>query len=316
MASIDGILIVNKPARITSREAVDAACKRLRTKEIGHCGTLDPLATGVLVLVVGRARRLQDLLSRSRKVYLATLRLGGRSETDDAEGPITWVDPEPMAPSEETVRRIAAQFVGEIEQRPPSYSAIKLQGKRLYELARAGTKVDAPARKARVFELEVLEYDFPRVRTRIACAGGTYVRSIARDLGENLGIGGFLESLCRIESSGFDLSRALAPEVVDGSHLLPIEEALPLYPRIDIAAAQVRRLANGAAVHCELPPLRLDQDEQLFGWVNGRAVAWLKRSGVRQVRSNRLLVTPEELQALAEEELSTQDAMAARARPQ
>ncbi len=299
-----GIVVLDKPAGITSRDAVDHACKRLKTREIGHCGTLDPLATGVLVLVVGRARRLQELLAKSRKVYRARIRLGATSVTDDAEGPITMREPAPTPPTEEQVRTAAARFVGEIEQRPPRYSAVKVDGERLYDLARRGEGIDAPMRKVRVYSLEVTNYQWPDVELVVESAGGTYVRSIARDLGEVLGTGGYLAQLARTASGGFQQAEATQLEALDVQHVLPLENALRHFPRIDIAASQALRLGNGAVVRAELPPLALAGDETLFGWVNGHAVALLKKAGPQRVRSQRLLITAPELQKLADEELA------------
>ena len=213
MAVPHGIVVLNKPAGITSRDAVDVACKALKTREIGHCGTLDPLATGVLVLVVGRARRLQELLARSRKVYVGWVRLGATSETDDAEGPLTPTLPEPAAAPEATLRAALEKFHGEIEQRPPRYSAVKVDGERLYDLARRGQGVDAPMRKVKIYEIELQRYAWPDVEIRVACAGGTYVRSIARDLGVALGAGGYLAELCRTESGGFQLAQKEARNI-------------------------------------------------------------------------------------------------------
>ena len=308
MAVPHGIVVLNKPAGITSRDAVDVACKALKTREIGHCGTLDPLATGVLVLVVGRARRLQELLARSRKVYVGRVRLGATSQTDDAEGPITPSTPEPTPPAEDSLRAALSKFAGEIEQRPPRYSAVKVEGQRLYDLARRGEGVDAPMRKVRIYEIELVRYAWPDVELRVACAGGTYVRSIARDLGAALGTGGYLAELCRTESGGFQLSEATAPDLLTPAHVLPLENALRHFPRVDIAASQAIRLANGATVHAELPAASLAADETIFGWVHGHAVSLLKKQGPGRVRSQRLLVTVHELQRLADEELAAGDA--------
>lgn len=313
MAAPHGIVVLSKPAGITSRDAVDHACKALRTREIGHCGTLDPLAKGVLVLVVGRARRLQELLARSRKVYVARIRLGAFSETDDAEGPITEVTPAPAPPTQEVLASAIVPFRGDIEQRPPRYSAVKVDGQRLYDLARRGQGVDAPMRRVKIYEIELLRYEWPDVELRVACAGGTYVRSIARDLGAALGTGGYLAELTRTESGGFNLAEATEPEALTPAHVLPLETALRHFPRIDIAASQAIRLANGATVHADLPALSLASEETIFGWVHGRAVAVLKKQGPNRVRSQRLLVTIHELQRLAEEELASGDASTARA---
>lgn len=306
MGSPDGVIVLNKPSGITSREAVDVACSHLGTRQIGHCGTLDPLAGGVLVLVVGRARRLQEMLARSRKTYRAVVRLGARSETDDAEGPIEVVD-NPRVPSAEEVRTIAARFVGTIEQRPPNYSAVKVGGKRLYDLARQGHEVEAPVRQVHVYSLVIERYEYPDVHLEVSCAGGTYVRSIARDLGEILGVGGYLLELTRTEAGGFSVEQGVAPEAVTEDGLLPVEEALRSFQRVDIAASQATRLANGATVQVRVPAEMADEEQHLFGWVNGRAVALLRRQGPDRVRSGRLLVTVEELEQLAEAELQAED---------
>lgn len=299
-----GIVVLDKPVGITSRDAVDHACMRLKTREIGHCGTLDPLATGVLVLVIGRARRLQELLAKSRKVYIARIRLGATSVTDDAEGPISVREPTPAPPAEELVRTAAARFIGEIEQRPPRYSAVKVDGERLYDLARRGVGIDAPIRKVRVYDLQVTAYHWPDVEMTVTSAGGTYVRSIARDLGEMLGTGGHLAQLARTESGGFKQSEATTLEALGPEHVLPLENALRHFPRIDIAAAQAVRLGNGAVVRAEVPVQSLISEEPLFGWVNGKAVALLANAGPQRVRSQRLLITLPELEQLAEQEFA------------
>ncbi|HET6163578.1 MAG TPA: tRNA pseudouridine(55) synthase TruB [Planctomycetota bacterium] len=312
MSAPHGIVVLDKPAGITSRDAVDTACKVLKTREIGHCGTLDPLAKGVLVLVVGRARRLQELLARSRKVYVARIRLGANSETDDAEGPITPVEPLPPPPTHDALVQALAPFRGEIDQRPPRYSAVKVDGERLYDLARRGQGIDAPMRRVKIYEIELTKYAWPDVELRVACAGGTYVRAIARDLGAALGTGGYLADLTRTESGGFELAEAIAPEALTPGLMLPLENALRHFPRVDIAASQAVRLANGATVHADLPAVSLAAEETIFGWVDGRAVALLKKQGPNRVRSQRLLVTVHELQRLAEEELARGGAAAVR----
>lgn len=313
MSAPHGIVVLDKPAGITSRDAVDTACKVLKSREIGHCGTLDPLAKGVLVLVVGRARRLQELLARSRKVYVARIRLGANSETDDAEGPITAVDPQPPTPSRAALEAALAPFRGEIDQRPPRYSAVKVDGERLYDLARRGQGIDAPIRRVKIYEIDLVKYEWPDVELRVACAGGTYVRAIARDLGAALGTGGYLAELTRTESGGFELREAIAPDALTPGLVLPLENALRHFPRVDIAASQAIRLANGATVHADLPALSLAAEETLFGWVDGHAVALLKKQGPNRVRSQRLLVTVHELQRLADDELARGGASAARA---
>jgi tRNA pseudouridine55 synthase len=194
---MDGIINLDKPAGISSARAV-AAAKRLlpRGTKIGHAGTLDPFATGVLLLLVGRATRSCERLMDEPKQYEATVKFGATTETDDPESPETptpGAGPVPLA----QVRAAAAKFVGDILQRPPAYSAMKVAGRRSYDLAREGNLVRHEARPVRVYAVEILGYDWPLLRLRVDCGRGTYVRSIARDLGEALGVGGYLTALRR-----------------------------------------------------------------------------------------------------------------------
>src|SRR6185295_19014838 len=221
----------------------------------------------------------------------ARIRLGANSATDDAEGPLVETVPLPPTPTDADVRGGIARFVGEIEQRPPRFSAVKIDGERLYDLARRGEIVDAPPRKVRVYSIDVLGYEWPDVSMRVTCAGGTYVRSIARDLGAHLGTGGYLAQLSRTESGGFQLAEATELEALGPEHVLPLENALRHFPRVDIAASQAVRLCNGAVVRAELPAISLASEETIFGWMNGQAVALLKKQGPNRVRSQRLLVT-------------------------
>lgn len=185
----------------------------LRLKRVGHGGTLDPAATGVLPIALGKATKLLQYL-RSQKAYFATVRLGVRTTTDDLEGEILHA--EPVAGLERsTVQAALAQFQGTIRQIPPKYSAIQVGGQRLYDLARSGVEVDVPARMVEVYGIEVLDWrdgEFPELDLQIACGGGTYIRAIARDLGDVLQTGGTLAKLIRTQSSGFSLLESLTLE--------------------------------------------------------------------------------------------------------
>jgi tRNA pseudouridine55 synthase len=206
---MDGIINLDKPAGMSSARAV-AAVKRLlpRGTKIGHAGTLDPFATGVLLLLVGRATRSCERLMDEPKQYEATVKFGATTETDDPESPETSTPaaaPVPIA----QVRAASAKFVGDILQRPPAYSAMKDAGRRSYDLAREGNLVRHEARPVRVYAVEILGYDWPLLRLRIDCGRGTYVRSIARDLGEALGVGGYLTALRRTRVGPFYADTAI-----------------------------------------------------------------------------------------------------------
>jgi tRNA pseudouridine55 synthase len=208
---MDGILNLDKPPGISSARAV-ARVKRLlpRGVKIGHAGTLDPFATGVLLLLIGKATRQCERLMDQPKQYLTTLGLGATTLTDDPESPqIPW--PTPVAPPAlEQVTAALTALTGDIMQRPPAYSAMKVGGRRAYDLARGGHAVHLAPRPVRVYSIELLEYQWPLLRLRIDCGRGTYIRAIARDLGEALGAGGHLTQLRRTRVGDFDVADAAA----------------------------------------------------------------------------------------------------------
>ncbi|AFY31873.1 tRNA pseudouridine(55) synthase TruB [Calothrix sp. PCC 7507] len=207
---MQGFLNLNKPFDWTSHDCVARVRKLLRLKRVGHAGTLDPAAIGVLPIALGKATRLLQYLP-GNKAYKATIRLGVRTTTDDLQGEV--ITSQACAElSLAVVKTALSQFVGKIEQIPPSYSAIQVDGKRLYDLARQGATVAVPARIVEVFQIEVLDWrggDYPELDVAIACGSGTYIRAIARDLGAVLETGGTLAALTRTESSGFNLTDSL-----------------------------------------------------------------------------------------------------------
>ncbi|MCE7973548.1 MAG: tRNA pseudouridine(55) synthase TruB [Leptolyngbya sp. PLA1] len=220
-APLSGLLVMDKPAGWTSMDV----CARVRgllrrggapkRVKVGHTGTLDPMATGVLVVLVGRATRLCERLMADEKVYETTIDLSKRSSTDDAEGEIEEVAVF-RAPTDAEVGAVLARFVGIIQQRPPAYSALHVGGRRAYDLAREGRPVDLPARPVRVDEILLLAYEFPVLTIRVTCGKGTYIRSLGRDIGAALGAGGMLAALRRTRVGRFDLSMAHRPESLPG----------------------------------------------------------------------------------------------------
>ncbi|MBE9205133.1 tRNA pseudouridine(55) synthase TruB [Nostoc sp. LEGE 06077] len=208
---MQGFLNLNKSFDWTSHDCVARVRKLLRLKRVGHAGTLDPAATGVLPIALGKATRLLQYLPGD-KAYKATIRFGVRTTTDDLQGEI--IASQPCANlSLAEIETALTQFVGKIEQIPPIYSAIQVDGKRLYDLARQGETVEVPARTVEVFQIDILDWregDFPELDVAIACGSGTYIRAIARDLGAVFNTGGTLAALTRNQSSGFDLSQSLS----------------------------------------------------------------------------------------------------------
>jgi tRNA pseudouridine55 synthase len=213
-SSINGVIVIDKPAGLTSARVVDRVKRLLpRGTKVGHAGTLDPFATGVLVLLVGRATKLCEAMMDQPKAYEATFKLGATTATDDPESP-EQVTPAVRAPEGSAVEAALAQFSGTILQRPPAYSAIKVDGRRAYDLARRGDEVEIAARPVNVYRIDLVKYEFPLLDLSIACGRGTYIRSIARDLGERLGTGAYVTRLRRTRVGRFTTDEAVVPDVL------------------------------------------------------------------------------------------------------
>jgi len=249
-----GLLNINKPVGPTSHDVVAAARRRLgRGVKVGHAGTLDPFADGVLVLCVGAATRLAGYVQARPKRYLATVRLGATSSTDDSEGEITAADAA-SPPAASAVEEVLREFVGTIEQIPPAHSAVHVGGRRAYQLARAGEQLDLPPRTVTVHSIELMSYDYPLLAVEVACGTGTYIRAIARDVGEAIGVGGYCERLTRTAVGAFGIEEAIRPDQLDpAEHLLPPTLALEHLPRIEAGPDWLGRIANGSRVALHAP---------------------------------------------------------------
>jgi tRNA pseudouridine55 synthase len=252
----DGLLVLDKPAGMTSRAALDRALKWFpRGTRMGHTGTLDPLATGVLVLCLGSATRLAEYVQQMSKTYLTRLRLGARSDTDDADGTVTAVSGA-VAPDAATVEARLTEFVGEIEQVPPAFSAAKVAGRRAYDMARGGEEVVLRPRRVRVYGIDRRRYDYPELDLEVRCGKGTYIRSLARDLGERLGCGAYVEVLRRTRVGPFAVEDAVtlgADAATACARLRPSEEALAGLPRVTLSAVDARLLVQGREVRGVTP---------------------------------------------------------------
>lgn len=248
-----GLLVLDKPAGLTSRDVVTRAQGWFpRGTRLGHTGTLDPLATGVLVLCVGQATRLAEYVQDMRKTYVTTIDLGRRSATLDLDAPeIEQVAFDPPHPERATVEECLQSFVGEIEQVPPAYSAAKVQGRRAYALARGGEQVSLRPRRVHIYGIELLSYDYPLLKLQVHCGKGTYIRSLARDLGRRLGRAGLLTELRRTRVGPFEATAALQlnsdAETARGK-LLPLAAAVSDLPRISLPSAELASLRQGKAV--------------------------------------------------------------------
>jgi tRNA pseudouridine55 synthase len=283
---LDGVLLIDKDAGPTSHDVVDGVRKILKMRKVGHTGTLDPAATGVLPLVLGKGTRLSRYLIGSQKTYRGTVTLGITTDTLDAEG--ETLEERTVSVEESEIHAALEQFRGEIEQTPPMYSAKKQDGVRLYQLARKGVEVKRDPKPVTIYELTVVEINLPEIVVDVACSAGTYIRVLAADIGEALGCGAHLSALRRTSVGNFSLEQAitlddLAEDEQGGSgRVIPLSEALGNLPRIDLSPALVTALGNGYQLRVgdlrtiELPEFK--EDEALTVGVEGGGVIGVVRS--------------------------------------
>jgi tRNA pseudouridine55 synthase len=251
--AFDGALVIDKPAGKTSHDVVEAIRRIVGFRQVGHLGTLDPLATGVLVLLLGRATRLAQFYAGRRKRYQATFRFGFATDTYDADGAAAGPDTAPSLDRAQ-IEEMAAKLTGRISQMPPAYSAKKIHGKPAHELARKNKPVELKAVEVEVYEFRVEDVDGPRVQVAIECSSGTYIRSLAHEMGQMLGCGAHLEKITRTAVGEFTLDQAVKVEDVAASAhegkisqwLVPLERLLPELPRITVLPIVERAVRHGA----------------------------------------------------------------------
>lgn len=247
---IDGILPIDKPRGWTSHDVVARVRRLAGQRQVGHAGTLDPLASGLLLVVLGGATRLSAALMAAPKTYLAEVVLGVTTVTDDAEAPIHGQRPIEGV-TQATIEAALARFHGEIEQQPPAYAAVKRNGSPLYRLARRGEAVEAAPRRVCVSALALERWAPPRARLRIECGAGTYIRAIARDLGVTLGVGGYLHALRRIQSGAIDVTSAWSLETLERQGIrgavLPPDWAVATWPAVVVDVETAAAARHGRA---------------------------------------------------------------------
>ncbi len=246
-----GILLLDKPAGITSNAALGRAKRIIGIKKAGHTGTLDPLASGLLALCFGQATKVAGFLLDADKTYEAEVRLGVTTDSEDAEGEVLERRAVP-ALDKSAIEAVLARFRGAIEQVPPMHSALKHKGQRLYELARKGESVDRPPRAVVIHELELIDHDKQHLRLKVTCSKGTYIRSLARDIGEVLGCGAHLSGLRRTASAPFDIRDSVELEALESltrdqarALLAPPDRALEHLPAVELDEQQAARMAQG-----------------------------------------------------------------------
>jgi tRNA pseudouridine55 synthase len=294
--SASGVLVVDKPAGITSHAAVAEVARRLRAVRAGHAGTLDPMATGVLLVCLGEATKIAGLLLGEDKAYEGELELGRETDTLDAEGQVVRERPAEAA----AIHRVAlaaamARFLGPGQQVPPMYSAVRQGGRRLHQLARAGHEVERAPRPVIIRRFDLLSFDPPRARFAVDCSKGTYVRSLVADLGEALGCGAHLTALRRTRSGGFGLDRAIPlagvnPDAVAAPGcLVSPAEALAHLPQVVLSPAHERAVATGKPMLWkELSPLPAPSDPVCLLTSDGHLLALIDVEAGR-VRYRRVL---------------------------
>ena len=259
---MDGFLIIDKPAGISSHDVVRAIRRLLQTRRVGHIGTLDPMATGVLPIAVGFATRLVQFLEVGDKSYLATMKLGEFTDTLDAEGKITGTLPYNCL-NRSQIETVARSFIGRIEQTPPMFSAVKINGKPLYKLARQGLEVERKTRLVTINRLVILDVNLPFITFEVTCSKGTYIRTLCKDMAEALGTAGHLNSLRRTRNGHFTLSDTVSLEALeklpDGTvppGFLSMAEGMKNFPSFEITNETAERLKHG------IPPVVTNLEEQ------------------------------------------------------
>ena len=249
-----GVLIVRKHEGVTSHDIVNKVRRLYQTRRVGHTGTLDPMATGVLVVLIGRAAKAAEYLASDRKQYIATLRLGMTTDSEDTTGTVlTCTDQIPTAAEVESV---LPQFRGRISQIPPMYSALKVNGRKLVDLAREGKVVERQPREIEIFGLEMTPTEFPTdYQLKVTCSGGTYIRTLCADIGARLGCGGVMATLERTEASGFSIEEAYTVSELEKmtaeereSKLIPTEALFRSLPAVKLSAFHERLIRSGCAV--------------------------------------------------------------------
>ncbi|MCL1825301.1 MAG: tRNA pseudouridine(55) synthase TruB [Betaproteobacteria bacterium] len=248
--AVDGVLLLDKPSGITSNAALQIARRLFAARKAGHTGTLDPMASGLLPLTFGEATKFSQMLLDADKAYEAGIKLGIQTDTGDAEGTVLSV--QPVAIVEAQLHVVLTRFTGEIEQTPPMYSALKRDGKPLYEYARAGIELERAPRRVTITELTLLALQEDRFTIRVACSKGTYIRSLAMDIGAALGCGAHLDTLRRTRIGDFDLSGSLTLDAIEAAApaqrdalLAPVDALLKGFPKLELESASARLILQG-----------------------------------------------------------------------
>ncbi|MEP6984681.1 MAG: tRNA pseudouridine(55) synthase TruB [Chloroflexota bacterium] len=282
MSDISGFLNINKPLNMTSHDVVAKIRRTFKIKKVGHAGTLDPLATGILIICVGNATRLSEYVMHATKHYRARVHLGVTTDTYDAEGAV-FQERDPSHIQLVDVEAKLGAFLGDIEQMPPMYSAIKQGGQKLYDLARAGQTVERELRPVKIASLKIEDWSPPEFTLDVVCSAGTYIRSLAFDLGEALDVGAHLSGLSRVSSGTFQLENALTLETLFASedwhqYLIPPQVALADWPTVQLSEEDADHILHGRAIQAPQTSNELsfayDPNGQLIAILRADAGLW------------------------------------------
>ena len=246
---MNGFLVINKEKGMTSHDVVNKIRKIFQTKQVGHTGTLDPNATGVLIVGVGKATKAITYLENDDKIYEAELTLGITTDTEDIWG--TIIDERKVDVSNQQIEEVIKSFVGNIKQVPPMYSALKVNGKKLYELARDGIIVEREGREIKIFDIYDIIIGQNKVKFTVHCSKGTYIRTLCKDIGERLGCGGCMSELNRIKVGSFDINQSVTIENVSELNLINLEEPLKKYLEIYLENEEAKKYKNGVKLQIE-----------------------------------------------------------------
>lgn len=283
-----GFLLIDKPCGPSSHDVVAQVRGVLHEPKAGHLGTLDPAAEGLLVLAVGaKALKVVELFADLPKEYEAHIHLGATSTTYDREGVIERWSPVAgwHAPDDITIRSLmTSRFLGRVQQVPPAHSAVKVGGERAYRKARQGRGVNIPPREVEITECVIERYDYPHLHLKIACGSGTYIRSLAHDLGQMLQCGGYLAGLKRTKVGEWKVEDAVKPELATWTKVLPLKQVLEDFPKLELGDAQAEDIKHGRTIAAEIAP-------DTIGWHGGLPIAVLIpcRDGTRSSRARKVL---------------------------
>ena len=268
---MDGVIIINKQKNFTSHDVVNVIRKKLNTKKVGHTGTLDPNATGVLPILVGKATKISKYLIEHDKTYIATIKLGEKTDTGDNEGQVIEEKLVPPDLKKEDINNVLQSFLGKQKQVPPMYSAIKINGKKLYEYAREGKEVKIEAREIEIYKIQLLEYKNSKIKFEVECSKGTYIRTLCEDIAKKLGTVGYMEKLQRTKVNNFKIGDSVLLDDITLENveedLIKIEEVFKEKDKIELDNKKLELFLNGVKLTYDLPKdiYRIYNNKQFIG---------------------------------------------------